>query len=227
MRRMLTEGKKELIGTRKNKIMKFKNIIFDWTGVIKDGDESQVWIVNRMFNEVGLPEISLKEMKENWEQPYMLFYNKYLPALTLKEEKELYNRAAFDKDCPEGRVYPGITGLINKMKADGIFMVVLSSDPAKTLFGEMKHFGLENIFNEVITDVHDKSEGLKKIIKENNFKKGETVFIGDTNHEVESGRQAGIKTIAVTWGFFTEERLKAVNPDYLVHNIKELEKILS
>ena len=74
--------------------------------------------------------------------------------------------------------------------------------------------------------VYDKSEAIGNLLKRNNFKKEETVLIGDSNHEIEAGEQAGIKTIAVTWGFHSEKRLKELDPDYLVHNVKELEKIL-
>ena len=54
----------------------FKNIIFDWSGVVKDAVEDHVWVVNKMFKNLGGKEISLEEMRQNWEQPYMKFWNK-------------------------------------------------------------------------------------------------------------------------------------------------------
>jgi len=85
---------------------------------------------------------------------------------------------------------------------------------------------LENIFGEVAVNVHDKKEEITDLIKRNNFNPKETVFIGDTNLEIEAGKLAGTKTMAVTWGFYAENRLKLLNPDYLVHSVKELENIL-
>ena len=90
----------------------FKNIIFDWSGVIKDADESHVWIINKMFEKAGLPAISLEEMKEKWEQPYILFYQKYLPGLTLEAEQKLYYAAAACEGRPDGSAYPGYAGQI-------------------------------------------------------------------------------------------------------------------
>ena len=204
----------------------FKNIIFDWSGVIKDCLESHVWGVGEMMKIFGGKEISREEIKENWKQPYMNFWNKYFPDLTIEDQNKAYRKTILRKDGPKSNAFPGIVELIKDLKRRGAFLAVVSSDSPKTLLPEMKEYGLENIFDEVITDVHDKTEGVRKIINENNFEKAETVFIGDSNHEVEVGKQAGIKTIAVTWGFSTEEKLKATNPDYLVHNIKELEEIL-
>ena len=204
----------------------FKYVIFDWSGPIKEVVDSHYWVVSRMFEELGVKEISIQEMRENWEQPYMIFWQKYHPGMTLQEEQNLYYKIIARKDCPKPSVYGGIVELIKKLKKKNVSMVVLSSDPTGTLFSELKIFGLENVFDDIMSNIHDKAEEIHKLIERNNFKKEETVFIGDSNHEVEVGRDAGIKTIAVTWGFCTEEKLKATSPDYLVHNIKELEEVL-
>jgi phosphoglycolate phosphatase len=204
----------------------FKNIIFDWSGVVKDAVEDHVWVVNKMFKNLGGKEISLEEMRQNWEQPYMKFWNKYYPDMNLEEEQKVYYEAILDKSCPPAKAYPGIVEFLKRLKSKGFVMVILSSDPPETIFNEIKKFDLENIFSESVVKAHDKSEEIEGLIKRNNFKKEETVFIGDTNHEIEVGKQAGTKTIAVTWGFYPENRLKALNPDFLVHNIKELEEIL-
>lgn len=204
----------------------FKNIIFDWSGVIKDATESQLWAINKIFEKAGIRQITLSEMKDNWEQPYMRFYEKYAPGWTLEYEQKLYYEVISSNDFPKSKSCYGIVDLIKKIKEKGIRMVVLSSDPLKKILAEEKDYGLENIFDEIFADVYDKAEKIEELIKKNNFKKKETVFIGDSNHEVEVGKQAGIKTLAVTWGFCSENRLKSTNPDYLVHNIKELEEVL-
>lgn len=202
-----------------------KNIIFDWSGVIKDCVEAHVWVVSRMMESLGGKEISLQELKENWKQPYMSFWQKYYPELTFEQEKKLYLEIISREDYPKSEAYPGIVDFIKKNKAEGFSMVVLSSDPLDILLKEIKEFGLENVFSEVLADVHDKTEVLQKLMAKNNFNPAETIFIGDSNHEIEAGKLADVKTIAVTWGFTSEDRLEAESPDYLVHNIKELEKI--
>ena len=204
----------------------FKNIIFDWSGVIKNAVEDHGWVVNRMLKALGGQEMTLEGIKQNWEQPYMRFWNKYFPDMTLAEEQKIYYEAISSKDCPPAKLYPGIAELIEKVKGQGVFMAVLSSDPVATIFSEIKKFDLENVFVEVLANIHDKSEVIHDLVKRNNFKPKETVFIGDTNHEIEAGKQAGVKTIVVTWGFYPEDRLKALGPDYLAHNIEELENIL-
>lgn len=201
-----------------------KNIIFDWSGVINDSVEFNHIVVNKIFKEFGANEISLEEFKNNWEQPFMLFYNRYLPDLTFEEEKEAYKRVIKDKLV--GKPFPGIVDLIKKFKEKEIKMVILSSDFPQTLLPEITSFGLDDIFIDVVTDVHDKLEGVKELIKKNNFKKEETIFIGDSNHEIEVGKIVGIKTGAVTWGFCTKEKLASLKPDFLITNLSELESAI-
>jgi len=204
----------------------FKNIIFDWSGVVKDSFEAHLWIVNKMFEKSGVEKISYDELKKNWVQPYMVFYNKYIPNLTKEEQDKIWTETMLSKDVPESHEYSGMADLIKRLKEDKRFLAVLSSDPPEMILPEIKKFDLENIFDYKVIFVHDKTEGAKEIIKNNNLNIKETVFIGDSNHEIEVGKEVGIKTIAVTWGFSIEENLRVANPDYLVHNVKELEEIL-
>ncbi|MFA5878233.1 MAG: HAD family hydrolase [Candidatus Staskawiczbacteria bacterium] len=203
------------------------NIIFDWSGVIKDAAAAHLWVVNRMFEKFGLKEITLEELKENWVQPYMLFYNKYLPNLTLEEEQTAYREAILHEDCPKSTAFPGIPELVKKLKKRGDYVAVISSDLPETVLPEMKEYGLENIFDDVVIHTHDKTEAIKNLINVHSMEPAVTFFIGDSNHEIIAGKRARVKTIAVTWGFSTERGLKSENPDFLVHDIKELEEVIT
>jgi phosphoglycolate phosphatase-like HAD superfamily hydrolase len=197
-----------------------KNIIFDWSGVINDSVENQLVVVNKIFKSHGGREISLSEMKENWVQPYMLFYNRYLPYLTIEEEQADYRKAM--QESPKSKPFSGIVEVLKNFKEEGVKMVILSSDFPETLLSEIDYFGLESIFSDIITNVHDKSESIHKLVEKNNFKREETIFIGDSNHEIEEGKKAGVKTGAVTWGYSPKEKLEALKPDFLINNLEEL-----
>lgn len=201
-----------------------KNIIFDWSGVIKDCIHDQLFVVNKIFKEFGAKEISLKEFKNNWVQPYMVFYNKYLPGLTLEQEQSAYKNAIVT--CPMAHPYPGIIEEIRSLKSKGILMIVVSSDFPETLHNEIISFNLENIFIDITTNAHDKLVAIENLIDKHNFNKSETVVIGDSNHEIEAGKNLGIKTMGVTWGFTSKEKIIDANPDFVVDNIDEFKNIL-
>lgn len=201
-----------------------KNIIFDWSGVIKDCVNSGLWVVNEMFSQFGVPAISLDEFRRNWEQPYMNFYNKYIPNLTLAEEKVAYKKAILKS--PESSYYPGIVNLIKDLKRKGVRMVVISSDFSDNLKEEINNFDLNNIFIDVVSDSHDKTDDVMNVINKYKFDKEDTIIIGDSNHEVEAGKKAGIKTVSVTWGFTDRDKLSISKPDFMVNSIEELKTVL-
>ncbi len=204
-----------------------KNIIFDWSGVISDDIFLIYKAIMVVFKKFGAEEISFEEFRREYEQPYMIFFHKYLPGLVRIDEEEAF-KLAYKELVLENppKLFFGIKDGLERFKKSGITMIILGSMFREALLREIENFGLQGIFKEFNTDVHDKAEFINDIIKRNNFNPKETIFIGDTTQEVDAGKKGGTLTAAVTWGYQSEEKLRAANPDFLVHNLEELEKII-
>ncbi|MCG8401419.1 MAG: HAD-IA family hydrolase [Firmicutes bacterium] len=54
----------------------------------------------------------------------------------------------------------------------------------------------------------------------------QAIFVGDSLFDVESGRGAGVTTIAVGWGMASRDELRVANPDFLVDNWSQLLSVL-
>lgn len=210
-----------------------KNIIFDWSGVINDDLITVHKAIMGMFNKLGVEGISLEEFKREWEQPHMRFYQRYGMFIDGDEKKNIEKEIALYRSCYNLalseypiKAFPRIKQTLQKFKKAGINMIVVSSNLKETLLSDIEEFGLQGIFGEINSDLHDKAKDIKETIQRNNFNPQETIFVGDTPHEVEAGRSADIKTCAVTWGFSSEDKLKAASPDFIVHNLEELESVI-
>ncbi len=204
-----------------------KNIIFDWSGVVRDTVTNQMWIVNHIFKQYGVAEISTEEFRENWIQPPALFYQKYLPeGYNEIDRSKLFQELQLREDCPKATQFPEVVKIINECKDKGYFLAVVSSDFPETLLPEVKEYGLENVFSEIITDANDKLESVQKIIKESNLSLEDTFFVGDSNHEIDVAKETGIKSVAVTWGFVSEKKLRTHNPDYVANTPQQLQAII-
>jgi phosphoglycolate phosphatase-like HAD superfamily hydrolase len=204
-----------------------KNIIFDWSGVINDDLLTVYNAAMINFEKFGAKRISLEEFKKEWEQPYMVFYYKYLPEVT-KEEQDTGYKIAYKEAVSKYpfKAYSNIKETLKKFRNLGIDMIILSSNPLEFLLSEAKQFGLKKLFKEFNGGVHDKAKAIQEIIRRNQFKPHDTIFIGDTTHEVKAGKIANIKTGVVTWGYQNENKLNSSNPDFIIHNLKELEAII-
>jgi phosphoglycolate phosphatase len=202
----------------------FSNIIFDWTGVINDNVVTTYQVISDMFATWGVPKITFEEFQKEWTQPYMNFYRKFLPNLTLEEEHRLFSGTIVKYE--KNLVYKNIDQLIDKFFQNKIKLFVVSGDLPSSIESQLKIFNLNNKFTEIISDSHDKTLDTKKLVNKHHLPLNSTIIIGDTNHEIEVGQSIGIKTCAVTWGFCLEEVLKTFRPDYIVHDLTELEKII-
>ena len=52
------------------------------------------------------------------------------------------------------------------------------------------------------------------------FPPSEALFVGDSPHDVESGRAAGVYTVGVTWGAFTREEMEASGADVVIDRVE-------
>ncbi|TFG35964.1 MAG: HAD family hydrolase [Parcubacteria group bacterium] len=204
-----------------------RNIIFDWSGVIVDDLVAVHKTTMLLFKEMGVKEISLAEFKKEWEQPYMLFYNKYNIQIRREEEQAMFRSLykSVSSECPS-KPYSSVKDTLERFKKSGVNMIVVSSSLVENIEEEIERFGLQGLFNEINGDIHDKAEIIHETIERNNFNPEETIFIGDTTHEVEAGRKANALTATVTWGYQGEDKLKSSNPDFIIHDLKELESVV-
>lgn len=146
--------------------------------------------------------------------------------MTLEEEQSSYREGITDKDYPKSKSFPDIAELMKEFKVNGYYIGMITSDLSESIFSEIKKFGLDNIFDDVITKVHDKTEAVGGLIKKRSLNPDETFIVGDSNNEIIAARNLGIKSVTVTWGITNEKKLIEAKPDFLVHNIKELEQII-
>jgi phosphoglycolate phosphatase len=51
------------------------------------------------------------------------------------------------------------------------------------------------------------------------------VIVGDGTTDVRAGKAAGIITCSVTYGFRSEEELRAAGPDYVIRDLAELKEL--
>jgi phosphoglycolate phosphatase len=68
---------------------------------------------------------------------------------------------------------------------------------------------------------------LLELMEECSIDKGETLMIGDTSHDLEMARGAGVDALAVTYGAHAESALRACGPLGCVPDVEALRQWLS
>ena len=129
-------------------------------------------------------------------------------------------------------LYDGVKKTLEFLQAKKISTALLTTkgqDQAEILVNFFDiGYGLNYIMGRRPGIAHKPSpEPLLKICQDLNVDNSNTLIVGDTEMDIECGRNAGARTCAVSYGYRTAEELKALSPDFLIDNIAKLEYIVN
>ncbi len=135
-----------------------------------------------------------------------------------------YNIANHDRMVT---VYPGVVDAIRAMKAAGLQTGLVTSKNRQGTLRGLRLAGLEALLDVVVTadDVANPKPDPEPVIRAMatlGASPASTVYIGDSIHDMRSGRAAGVRTAAVLWGPFGRSHLEGASPDYWLAQPVEL-----
>ncbi|MDD3206775.1 MAG: HAD-IA family hydrolase [Lachnospiraceae bacterium] len=215
---------------------KYTTAIFDLDGTLLNTIDDLADSVNYTLKELQMPQRSLEEVLSYVGNGIQVLIHKAVPEHTSKEIEDkafAVFREHYLANCEvKTAPYPGILELLDKLQQAGIKTAIVSNKndvPVKKL--NQTYFG-----NRIPVAIGEKeAKGIRKkpapdtvfeAMKELGSKTEESIYIGDSEVDKETAINAGMPVILVSWGFRDREFLKALDPEYLVDTVKELENIL-
>lgn len=128
---------------------------------------------------------------------------RFKEALRIIEETEL-------ESIGSARYPRGISRLLGELRACGYKLVLVTLRSWRTTKPLLDRIGISGLFDLVVTrdDVADRLSQLTLVLEKLDADKDKVVFIGDTNVDLEAGKNLGIKTIIVRSHTETIEKLK-------------------
>jgi len=127
---------------------------------------------------------------------------------------------------PDGtQVYPGIPELLAKLKSAGVPLAVLSNKPHAFTVGIVEKLFPENTFAAILGNregLPHKPDpaGALEIAASLGVSPENCTIIGDSTMDLDTAKNAGMKSIAVTWGYHDRTRLAAA--DLIANSAKDL-----
>lgn len=189
-------------------------VLFDLDGTLVDSNEFHVDAWNQVFTETGFT-VSRESIRGQIGKGGDLLVPTLLPAIdTALQEQLTHRHGVIFKQLFLDRVrpFPGATALVERVHAAGIKVVLASSASAEELDHYGGLLGIEHLVDERTTiddvatskpapDIFAEAVGKAGVIP------GNAVVIGDTPFDIEGASAAGIRTIAVRSGGFTDDAL--------------------
>jgi HAD superfamily hydrolase (TIGR01549 family) len=109
-------------------------------------------------------------------------------------------------------------------------LVIISNSPYRLVLEFLEHAGLNPLFFDIIIGrdlvQNPKPQPDEIFIAERIEQHNLDYFIGDSIVDIQTGKNAGVKTIAVSTGFNTKEQLAAEKPAYVVARLSEILNII-
>jgi len=201
-----------------------KLVIFDWSGVICDDFERVYQTDMKLLNSFGIKSMSVKKYRNEYEFPYMKMYRKWGIKASKREVNKRYE-TLYDSIDIETKPTPGAKETLSWLNKKGIKVAVLSSKIRKNIIKEAKRFEILEYFSLIVGDVHDKKKVIKKIIKHFGVSSKETMFVGDTEYDVITGKKVGAYTAVTVFGFRNKSDLVKSNPDFILKTLDDLKEI--
>lgn len=123
--------------------------------------------------------------------------------------------------------YDGVRKVLHTLSKKGIQLAVLSNKPddmtkrvVDTLYGEIP-FAVRRGQRDAFPK-KPAPDGLWAILEELDCPKEDCLYIGDSDVDIQTGRNSGVATVGVTWGFRTPEELRAAGCTTLIDRPEQL-----
>ncbi|MCD8024564.1 MAG: HAD family hydrolase [Candidatus Gastranaerophilales bacterium] len=194
-----------------------KNIVFDMDGTLLDTVDDLLDSVNFALETLGYNKKTKDEVRLAVGSGVTVLFEKMLPngfnnpdiTVCIQKFKEYYSNLKTSKTKP----YDGIIPLLSELKKRGIKTGILSNKfdrgckmHSRLFFGDLIDYAQgEDEFNGIKRK--PSPMGLYKLLDEIKGKKENTVFVGDSEVDIQTAKNAGIPCISVLWGLKSKEFL--------------------
>lgn len=211
--------------------MKYKGIIFDLDGTLIDSIEDISDSMNKTLEEFDMERFTYEEYKEKIGKG---FRNLVINSIEDKNNEELINKMTerfqynYDKNyINKSKPYVGIDNLLLKLKEKNINIAIFSNKKEEYTKKVAEKL-LANInFISILGEVKDRPikpdpTGINIILEKMKLNKSEVIYVGDTNVDMITGKNSGLKTIGVEWGFRNRKELIESGADIIVSKPEEI-----
>ena len=123
--------------------------------------------------------------------------------------------------------YDGVVDTLRALSAAGHSLAVVTSKSDWLARRALEYVGVSDLFSVLVgcdTCVNHKPhpEPVERALAQLGAVAANALFVGDSPHDIQSGRAAGVYTVGATWGAFTRAEMVASGADVVIDDISEL-----
>lgn len=197
-------------------------VIFDYDGVLADTLDDLIRFGQQACNRLGVNHVVTKDDLSNLEMMSFATFGRAceVPEHLVDEFVKISLNLFAEKKSPPA-IFDGMSEVINHLFAHHKIAIVTTNSSPNVHAFLTKH-GLDNLVHAVYGVDTPGSKAHKITLARERFGEESVFMIGDALSDVRAAKEAGVASIAVTWGHQSLETLRRGEPDYVVDDPREL-----
>ncbi|MEI6898002.1 MAG: phosphoglycolate phosphatase [Psychromonas sp.] len=214
------------------KIKNIKLICFDLDGTLVDSVPDLRLALNAMMDDFKLPHCQDEQIK-TWignglpklvERALLHVGNQQITQQTAFSCFEKHYRHYINSaSC----LYENVVETLHALKKKGYQIALITNKAEQFLPALLQHFKMSDYFDLVIggdTLAKNKPDPMQVDFACSHFgvQKMQAVMVGDSKNDILAGQNAGLISIALTYGYNYGEPVSLLNPDHIIDQFDEL-----
>ena len=204
-----------------------KAVVFDFDGTLADSYDI---VLNFLLDRAG------KQRSDITDEEYIRLKN--MPMRSIATEVGLRHwqlvptyfagRRYMTKHLQQTPPFAGTEQLLRSLYEQNVPVYIVSSNSTKNIKRFLKHYSLKQYVKKSYGGAgwFGKQRALRKLAQRYRLQLVTTASVGDEVRDVVAARIARMIPIAVSWGFSDDEQMQRAEPDYWIHSVDELQKLL-
>ena len=209
-------------------------VIFDLDGTLTASAEGILRTIAHTAETLGFPMPPAEEAIRFVGPPlkWTFMHDMGMDEATCTRALEIYRERYHRVGLFENSVYPGIRGLLRRLRKRGDWVAVATGKPPEPSRRIIEHFGLSRYFDRIVgpgfgVEHPDKADLIRDALPDRYDAACDEVWmVGDRRFDMEGGRALGIHTAGAGWGYGTEEELRGAGCERYAATVAELTDIL-
>jgi len=202
-----------------------KLLLFDFDGVLVDSLDVYEKTVTDCLEQIGQP------LTRGREQFLELFEGNFYESLKQQGvDMKKFSDASVDilakVNYADMKPFDAIRPVLRELTKNHP-LIVISSNDSPTIKEALRLYDFDGIFDDILgcDFMLSKKDKILHVIRKYSVTLQDIYYIGDTTGDMKEGKQAGVKTVGVTWGWHSKELMATSQPDYLFDKPEDLLKL--
>lgn len=212
---------------------KISLIVYDFDGTLVDTLDDIALSVNLTLKELGQPGLNKEVVRASVGNGVVMLMTRVLSGTGVTDidrAVRLFRKHYGDHLMDSSRFYPNCLETVEFFSSHK--QAICSNKPENFVRKILAGLKCLAPFASIIGGDSFKTrkpdpEGLLSLLARHRVAPDEAVMVGDSQVDIETGRNANVRTCAVTYGMGDIDAIQALKPDWTIDNISELKQLFS